>query len=48
MIEFRQDWANLQRASARTTPAKNRITLAKDSASDGIGQPAAREVHPGQ
>jgi hypothetical protein len=51
MIEFRQDWANLQRASARTTPDKNRITLAKAqsaSASDGIGQPAAREVRPGQ
>jgi hypothetical protein len=51
MVEFRQDWANLQYASARNTLEKNRITFAKaqsGSSSENIGQPGAREVRPGQ
>jgi len=50
MIEFNQDWASLERASARNTLEKNRITLAKAQSApspEGRGQSAARELRPG-
>lgn len=50
MVEFNQDWASFQRASARNTLERNRTLATAQSAlsSEGIAQSAAREVRPGQ
>jgi len=47
MVEFRQDWASLQRASARNTLEKNRTTLARvqsSPSSESMSQLAVREA----
>jgi hypothetical protein len=51
MIEFNQDWASFERASARNILEKNRHTLAKTQSApspEGAGQSAARALRPGE
>jgi len=47
MVEFKQDWANLQHASARNTLEKNRVAIARTQ-NASASESTAREIRPGQ